>query len=140
MDTEHPKWKRLALGMGSCHSRPSSLRSKASAMLSASLFIGMIQVFTNFAFSSIKMTFAADNSSLIRRQSDCLGFTHCYPNLTLASEFDLTEQIHLTHKKYHITATFVHVKGHQDSTKAIHKLPLLAQLNIEADNWQACTT
>ena len=102
-------------------------------MLSAFLFIGMIQVLTNFAFPSIQVTFAADNISLIRRQTDRLGFTNCYPNLTLASEFDITEQIYMTHKKYHIEATFVHVKGHQDSTNAIHRLPLLAQLNIEAD-------
>ena len=27
----------------------------------------------------------------------------------------------------------MHIKGHQDPTKAIHSLPLLAQLNVEAD-------
>ena len=112
-----PSGQRLALGMSTCHGRPSSLRSDASAMLSASLFIGMVQVFTNFAFSSIQVIFAADNSALIRRQTERLGFTNCYPNLTLASEFDLTEQIYVTHKEYHIEATFVHVKGHQDATK-----------------------
>ena len=119
--------------MGTCHGRPNSLRSEASPMLSASLFIGMVQVYANFAFSSIPVLFAADNSALIRRQTERLGFTNCYPNLTLASEFDLTEQIHMTHKEYQIKATFVHVKGHQDATNAIQNLPLLAQLNIEAD-------
>jgi hypothetical protein len=28
-----------------------------------------------------------------------------------------------------------YVAGHQDQTKAFHKLTLLAQLNVEADGW-----
>ena len=128
-----PSGTRLANGMGPCHGRPSSLRSKASAMLSASLFLGMIQEFTGHAFTCIPVTFAADNISLIRRQRNRLGYDTCYPNLTLASEYDLIEQTHQTHRKYHIQATFVHVKGHQDSTSAVDKLPLEAQLNVEAD-------
>ena len=128
-----PSGKRLAKGMGPCNGRPSSLRSEAAAMLAVSLFIGMIQEFTNYAFTNIRVSFAADNLSLIRRHTDHLDYNRCYPNLTLAPEFDLTEQTYQTHLKYHIEASFVHVKGHQDSTQEITKLPLLAQLNIEAD-------
>jgi hypothetical protein len=32
-----------------------------------------------------------------------------------------------------LEATFVHVKGHQDKKIPVAKLPLLAQLNAEAD-------
>jgi len=129
-----PSGKRLAKGMGPCNGRPSSLRSEAAAMLAVSLFIGMIQEFTNFAFTNIQVTFAADNLSLIRRHNDHLEYTCCYPNTTLASEFDLTEQTYQTHRKYNIEATFVHVKGHQDSTQEVHSLSLLAQMNVEADH------
>ena len=56
-----------------------------------------------------------------------------YPNATLAAEYDVTEQIFITHKTYGITATFAHVYGHQDKNIPFEKLPLEAQLNCTAD-------
>ena len=76
----------------------------------------------------------ADNDGLIRKEIDHLGYTHPYPNITLEPEFDLVEEIYATHQRYHITASFKHVKGHQDKSKDLSSLPLPAQLNVEADS------
>ena len=53
--------------------------------------------------------------------------------MSLKAEFDLTEQIYLSHKALNIQANFQHVKGHQDKNKKKKDLPPFAQLNIEAD-------
>ena len=57
-----------------------------------------------------------------------------YPNVTLDSEFDLTEEIYATHQQYNIAPTFKHVKGHQHNSTAFKNLSLSAQLNVEADH------
>ena len=124
---------RIASGNGPCNGRPSSLRSEAAGMLAASLFIAMIQEFTNNHFDSISIHFMADNMELINRQSLHLNYTNPYPNMTLKAEFDLTEQIYDTHQKYKIIATFTHVKGHQDDDATYDDLSLEAQLNVDAD-------
>ena len=128
-----PAGTRIAEGSGPCNGRPSSLRSEAAGMLSASLFIAMIQEFTQFSFNKIKMVFAADNKSLIDRQNQHKQYTTPYSNATLAAEFDLTEEIYQTHQRYRIASSFIHVKGHQDDHIEFEKLPLMAQLNVEAD-------
>ena len=128
-----PTGVRLASGNGPCNGRPSSLRSEAAGMLAASLFLAMVQEFTNFHFDPILVQFMADNMELINRQSLHLMYTHPYPNMTLKAEYDLTEQIYNTHQKYRIKATFTHVKGHQDDDAIYDDLSLEAQLNVDAD-------
>ena len=59
---------RVATGMGPCNGQPSSLQCEAAAILAISLFISMVQEFTNFAFLCLVVTFAADNKSLLKRQ------------------------------------------------------------------------
>ena len=61
----------------------------------------------------------ADNDGLIGKEIDHLGYTHPYPNITLEPKFDLVEEIYATHQWYHITASFQHVKGHQDRSKEL---------------------
>jgi len=60
---------------------------------------------------------------LINRGNAHLALDYPFPNTTLKSEFDLTEQIHRAHN---IKATF-------HKTTKFDKLPLFAKLNIEAD-------
>ena len=102
-------------------------------MLAVSTFLGLIQKWTNFHFEELRVTFYADNKSLIARQTNHLAYTNTYPNCTLNSEFDLTEEIFRTHSQYHITATFCHVKGHQDNQHNIEHLSIPARLNVFAD-------
>ena len=127
------KGKRFATGYGPAHGRPSSLRSEANGMLAVATFLCMIQQFTNYTFKPLQVNFFADNLSLIKRMNIRQTFKTPYTNMTLQPEYDLTEQIHRQLIAHHIQPTFNHVKGHQDDTNAKSKLPLPAQLNIEAD-------
>ena len=54
---------KIAKGYGPCNGRPSSLRNEAAGMLAASIFLSMIQEFTNNTFVEIEVTFLADNNS-----------------------------------------------------------------------------
>ena len=123
----------ITQGYGHTNGRPSSLRSEAAGMLAVSIFLGMIQKWTNFHFEQIPITMYADNKSLITRQNEHLQYEATYPNSTLAPEYDLTEEIYCTHRKYNIEATFCHVKGHQDDDQDIDDLTLPARLNVYAD-------
>ena len=69
---------------------------------------------------------------LVNRSNEHLKYKHPYPNTTLKSEYDITEQIYLTNTMYKITASFVHVYGHQDS-KTNRDLTMEEKLNVEAD-------
>jgi hypothetical protein len=102
-------------------------------MLSVALILAMLQRNTECALEQSQAHFIADNKALITRQIHHQSFEINYPNQTLLPEFDLTEQIYSTILTHKITATFSHVKGHQDDSEDISKLSLTAQLNVEAD-------
>jgi hypothetical protein len=125
---------RLARGKGSCPGRPSSMRSEAAGMLSVALILAMLQRNTECALKHSQVHFIADNKGLITRQIHHQSYEINYPNQTLLPEYDLTEQIYSTILTHKITATFSHVKGHQDDAEDISKLSLTAQLNVEADS------
>ena len=74
-----------------------------------------------------------DNQELINRQNNHKEYTIPYPNATLKAEYDLTEHIYHTHREHNIKGSFSHVYGHQDNNTEFDKLPLDAQLNVEAD-------
>ena len=100
-------------------------------MLSISIFVALIAKYKNR--TDLKVKFISYNKELIDRSNLHLKYTIPYPNATLAAEYDVTEQIFLTHKTYGITATFADVYGHQDKKIRSEKLPLEAQLNYKAD-------
>jgi hypothetical protein len=77
--------------------------------------------------------FHSYNAELIRRFRAHLQYKEPFPNETLQSEYDVTEQIYRTQATHNIKATFYWVKGHQDKNKTYEELPLEAQLNINAD-------
>jgi hypothetical protein len=60
-------------------------------------------------------------------------FEKCYVNVTLAPDWDIVEEIVSTLKRFPVTPSFSHVKGHQDDVTAYADLSLEAQLNVEAD-------
>ena len=70
---------------------------------------------------------------LIKRGREHKEYTESYANTTLRAEYDVTEQIHVTNHANNIIPTYMWVKGHQDKNTPKRFLPLLAQLNIEAD-------
>ena len=72
------------------------------------------------------------NLKPINKSKEHANYTDPYPNNTLSSEFDITEQIYQTNKTYKIDASFQHVYGHQD-TKSRGEMSMEAKLNVEAD-------
>ena len=126
-----PNGIRLASAVRPYSGRQNSLRSEAAGMLPVSLFFALLSI--HFEMESLYITFVSDNLELIKRSRNHLDNTNPYPNTILTSEYDLTEQIYLTHKTYNINAKFEHVKGHQDDKIEYHQLPLKAKLNIDDD-------
>ena len=99
-------------------------------MLSISLFIALMAKYSNR--TNIKIVYVSDNLELIKRNREHLKYNNPYPNDTLSSEFDITEQIYLTNQTYQIEASFQHVYGHQD-TRSRGEMSTEAKLNVEAD-------
>jgi hypothetical protein len=70
----------------------------------------------------------------------------CYPNVTLAPDWDLTEAIHDSNRHLTELPKYRHVLGHQDKMTHYAQLPLTAQLNVDADeatgafHWSHSTT
>ncbi|OEU15138.1 hypothetical protein FRACYDRAFT_239817 [Fragilariopsis cylindrus CCMP1102] len=126
-----PKGKRLAGSKGPCRGRGNSLRAEGAGMLSGTMLIAMMVQFLNR--QEIKVTCISDNAELIRRCKAHKHYNEPYPNETLTSEFDVSEQIYITQKENSIKAHFKWVKGHQDNNMKYDDLPLEAQLNVDAD-------
>ena len=99
-------------------------------MLSATLLVTIISHYLN---TELNVLFISDNDELIKRCNAHKHYNDPFPNETLRSEFDVTEQIFSTIKDSQITAKYKWVKGHQDSAKAYDDLSLEAQLNVDAD-------
>jgi len=91
----------------------------------------LIKEYTGRNLSSI--TFVSDNQELINRCNAHLQYVIPYPNETVKSEFDVTEQIYITASKYKLKPSYHWVKGHQDDNAPTNELSIMAQLNVEAD-------
>jgi hypothetical protein len=126
-----PDGKRLVGAKGPCNGRGNSLRSEAAGMLSATMFISILCNYLNVP--EFNVVCISDNAELIRRCRAHLHYKEPFPNETIKSEYDVTEQIYRTQAAHNIKATFYWVKGHQDNNKTYAELPLEAQLNIDAD-------
>ena len=126
-----PTGKRLVGSKGPCNGRGNSLRAEGAGMLSATVFFSIMV--TELGLDEFKVKCISDNAELIRRCKAHLHYKDSFPNETLRSEYDITEQIYKTQHDHNIKATFHWVKGHQDNNKDKEDLPLEAQLNIEAD-------
>ena len=74
-----------------------------------------------------------DNLGLISRLQSSLPYPEPFPNLTLALDWDVTNEIVLGLRSLAVPPVLQHVKGHQDSHTAFSSLSLDAQLNVEAD-------
>ncbi|OEU21556.1 hypothetical protein FRACYDRAFT_235180 [Fragilariopsis cylindrus CCMP1102] len=126
-----PTGKRLVGSKGPCNGRRNSLRAEGAGMLSATVFFSIMV--TELGLDEFKVKCISDNAELIRRCKAHLHYKDSFPNETLRSEYDITEQIYTTQHDHNIKATFHWVKGHQDNNKDKEDLSLEAQLNIEAD-------
>jgi hypothetical protein len=109
---------------GPCNGRGNSLRAEGAGMLSVTLFLAILIKYLKM--TSLNVVCIADNAELIRRCNAHKQYNEPYPNETLQSEFDVTEQIYKTQTEYNINATFKWVKGHQDKRIQKEDLPLKA--------------
>jgi hypothetical protein len=130
---ETPDGRRLAAGCGPCEGRGNSLRSEGAGMLAATLFMALISHHLNH---KIKAICISDNKELIRRMTEHKYYEEPYLNATLASEYDIIEEIYKTCKIYNIKSSYHWVRGHQDKHISYEDLSLEAQLNVDAD-WYA---
>jgi hypothetical protein len=95
-----PTGKRLAAAAGPCNGRGNSLRAEGAGMLSVTMFLALMTKYLEI--SQMKIVFISDNSELIRRLQVHKHYDEPYPNETLKSEFDVTEQIYKTTTIYGI--------------------------------------
>jgi hypothetical protein len=99
-------------------------------MLSVTMFIALIKHYLKIL--AMKIVFISDYSELIRRLKVHKHYDEPFPNETIKSEFDVTEQIYRTTTPYGIQSTYKWVRGHQDQNAAYDDLDLEAQLNLDA--------
>jgi hypothetical protein len=74
-----------------------------------------------------------NNQGLITRLNASLPNPEPFPNITLASDWDVTNEIACGLQTMQQLFTLQHVKGHQDSNTEYAGLSLKAQLNVNAD-------
>jgi ribonuclease HI len=112
-----------------------SHRAEAWGMLSGALFVAHLYRYTtgrDHIMQDFPVTFLCDNQGLVKRITQRLTYTTCYPNATLEADWDIIEQIYHTilkipSKDHRISW----VKGHQDTSN--RALPIEAQFNVRAD-------
>ncbi len=131
----------IALPSGSCLARcsgpafgpsGSSFRAEGYGFLSVTRFLVRLCEFCAITPTwSVKML--TDNQGLITRLQSCLPHSNPFPNLTLASDWDVTHEIACGLRTMKQVPTLQHVKGHQDSNTEYAALSLKAQLNVDAD-------
>ena len=132
--------ERLATGMGPARgSRPNSFRSEGYGMLALLVFLKRLAEYIQL-HEPWKGIIATDSKSIIdtvrgtiREQSDPSKLSlYQRPLNPLSPEWDVVVGIQnlLTEMP---GLEIQHIKGHQDRKTAFHRLPLLAQLNVEAD-------
>jgi hypothetical protein len=105
-----PEGKRLVGSKGPCKGRRNSLRAEGAGMLSLTMLITLMVQFLKIP--EVKITCISDNAELIRRCKAHKHYEEPFPNKTLTSEYNISEQIyHNTQKENNIKARFKWVKA-----------------------------
>ena len=73
-------------------------------MLSISLFIAIVA--KKRSRNDLAVHFVTNNMELVKYSNKHLNYTHPYSNNTLKSEYNIAEQIYLTHLTCKITSIF----------------------------------
>jgi exonuclease III len=132
--------ERLATGMGPARSsRPNSYRSEGYGMLALLVFLQRLAEFINL-HGEWSGTIATDSKSLIdtirgpntQNPGRTSGTVYRRPLDPLSPEWDVVIGIQQLLQEMP-GLKLEHIKGHQDRDCEYHRLPLLAQLNVDAD-------
>ena len=126
---------RLAHGAGPVDGHdPRSFRAEGQGMLSVVCLLRRLRQWTctSTPFTGV---LATDNTGLIDRVMAQNQITYPVPNAVFKPDWDVVQGIVETLRQTEVSATYVHVKGHQDSKTPYEELSLLAQLNVDADQY-----
>jgi hypothetical protein len=125
------------------HGQLSQSRSNRNAIRRPILF--HLEQYCNLPIIN-QLLYTSDNKGLIIRMRQRQKYKNCYPNVTLAPDWNLTEAIHASNQHLTKPPKYKHVLGHQDKTTHYTQLPLTARLNVDADkaaggfHWSHSTT
>jgi hypothetical protein len=89
-----PTGTRLVGSSGPCNGRGNSLRAEGAGLLSVTMFLSIMVKYLKL--QQINMVCISDNAELIRRCNAHKDYEEPFPNETLKSEYDITEQIYQT--------------------------------------------
>lgn len=140
-----PSGQRVLNGCGPVRGgRISSYRAEAWGILASVRIIHHLTEYT-MRPTPFQGQMACDNKAAVHQVRTFLpsrhssGSTPCFTPAALsldplAAEWDVLNEIYHTVRDTWGTTTIAHIKGHQDRDKPLNELPLLAQLNIEADH------
>ena len=136
--------RRLARCNGPAYGyKVNSYRSEGYGMLSGTRFLVRFQQW-QARTHPIEITLKShelicDNKSMGQVAMKHLKFLKIYPNSTLASEWDVIAEIRQSFLDLDPSSrpSIHHIKGHQDDEVEYDKLPLKAQLNVQADQLAA---
>ena len=132
----NPEGERVAWAMGPARcAQMDSYRAECTGMLSLLRFLIRISIFANSDFQWRGLV-GTDSQSMLDRlfkKGSNPGSSKMLANLdVLDAEWDLLIEIqHALRDLPGVDLTYV--KGHQDEKKAYDRLPLMAQLNVDAD-------
>ena len=116
--------KILAWYAGLYNNKGNSFCTEGVGMLSATVFFALISEYTNNQLLTV--TFISDNKELISRCDAHLQYKIHFPNKTIKSEYNSTEQIYCTALRYNLKASYHWVKGHQDNHTPTKELSIVA--------------
>ena len=135
---------RLARGMGPARgSQVDSYRAEAYGMLTVSTFLSRLAAFTGYQESWVGII-ATDSQSLL----DTIADRTVSPSDDTPPVYSVVKKLQdldVNCPEWDLLSSFVvslatypgikleYVKGHQDRSRAYHGLPLMAQLNVDAD-------
>lgn len=129
-----PGGKRVATCAGPAFGfRESSYRSEGYGVLSSVRFVYHLFKFCGCP-PQWDFKFMADNQGLLTALLQDSTYVEAFPNTTLEADWDIRNEIKATIKLIGRPTSFLHVKGHQDSGRAVATLDLPAQMNVEADH------
>jgi hypothetical protein len=114
----------LAVNRGPEWGPPGSFRAEAYGMLSAVLCVQHIMLYCNVT-DSFTMKLVTDNKGLLIRCQQRKQYPDSFPTATLASDWDVVEQIVSLLRQSSINPFFGHVLGHQDDHTAYNQLNLI---------------
>jgi hypothetical protein len=109
-----------------------SFCAEGYGFLSVSRFILRLHEFCGIE-PSWRIQLMTGNLGLLTRIEKSLPHPEPFPNLTLASDWDVTHKIVTTLQAMKIKSVLEHVYGHQDNHKPYEDLPLNTQLSVDSD-------